>query len=63
MKRKKKKIIHVCATIAECARHIFLFVFTCCNIVFISDKINTRVVSNIIELEVSTPETVKDTFG
>ena len=34
-----------------------------CNIVFISDKINTRVVSNIIEQEVSTPETVKDTFG
>ena len=36
---------------------------TGCNIVFISDKINTRVVSNIIEQEVSTPETVKDTFG
>ena len=36
---------------------------TPCNIVFISDKINTRVVSNIIEQEVSTPETVKDTFG
>ena len=38
-------------------------VFRNCNIVFISDKINTRVVSNIIEQEVSTPETVKDTFG
>ena len=34
-----------------------------CNIVFISDKINTRVVSNIIEQEVYTPETVKDTFA
>ena len=41
-------------------RHIHA---TECNIVFISDKINTRVVSNIIEQEVSTPETVKDTFG
>ena len=34
-----------------------------CNIVFRSDKINTRVVSNIIEQEVSTSETVKDTFA
>ena len=36
---------------------------TPCHIVFISDNINTRVVSNIIEQEVSTPETVKDTFS
>ena len=37
---------------------------TPCNIVRVySDKINTRVVSNIIEQEVSTSETVTDTFA
>ena len=50
----------LCESIAAGPRHSFP---ACCNIVFISDKINTRVVSNIIEQEVSTPETVKDTFG